>query len=52
MRWRYTTDSLYVGRGVYVGALKVRSGRALLYSDARPGDNSRVQSVGWTREQD
>ncbi|MFD8507082.1 serine hydrolase [Streptomyces sp. NPDC059687] len=52
VRWRYTTDSLYVGRGVYVGALKVRSGRALLYSDARAGDNSRVQSVGWTREQD
>jgi CubicO group peptidase (beta-lactamase class C family) len=52
LRWRYTTDALYVGRGVYVGALKVASGSTLLYSDARPGDISRVNAVGWTRRQD
>ncbi|MED7822272.1 serine hydrolase [Streptomyces chiangmaiensis] len=52
VRWRYTTDRLYAGRGVYVGALKVLSGPAVLYSDVRPGDKSRVHAVGWTRERD
>ncbi len=52
VRWRYTTDARYVGRGVYVGAQKVASRGALLYADARPADLARVTADGWTRERD
>ncbi|MCC3765308.1 serine hydrolase [Glycomyces sp. TRM65418] len=34
VRWRYTSDSFYQGRGVYVDKVKVREGRALLCEDA------------------
>ncbi|MEU6161198.1 serine hydrolase [Streptomyces sp. NPDC047130] len=52
VRWRYTTDARYVGRGVYVGAQKVTAGNSLLYADARPADLARVSADGWTRERD
>ncbi|NYV78660.1 immune inhibitor A, partial [Streptomyces sp. UH6] len=52
VRWRYTTDARYVGRGVYVGAQKVASRDTLLYADARPADLARVTADGWTRERD
>ncbi|MDH6228675.1 CubicO group peptidase (beta-lactamase class C family) [Streptomyces sp. MJP52] len=52
VRWRYTTDARYVGRGVYVGAQKVTAGDTLLYADARPADRARVTADGWTRERD
>jgi CubicO group peptidase (beta-lactamase class C family) len=34
VRWRYTSDPTYQGRGVYVDKVKVREGRALLCEDA------------------
>ncbi|MDN3242453.1 serine hydrolase domain-containing protein [Glycomyces tritici] len=34
VRWRYTSDPNYQGRGVYVEKVKVREGRALLCEDA------------------
>ncbi len=52
VRWRYTTDARYVGRGVYVGAQKAAAGDTLLYADARPADLARVTAQGWTRERD
>ncbi|MGW0608172.1 serine hydrolase [Streptomyces sp. NPDC002640] len=52
VRWRYTTDARYVGRGVYVGAQKVTAGDSLLYSDSRPADLARADADGWTRERD
>ncbi|MFJ3583142.1 serine hydrolase [Streptomyces sp. NPDC090127] len=53
LRWRYTTDQRYVGRGVYVDSVRVldASGR-LLFDDARPADASRVEAVGWTASAD
>lgn len=53
LRWRYTTDRLYVGRGVYVDGLRVldASGRRV-FEEARPADRSRIEAVGWTRSAD
>ncbi|MFF8844060.1 serine hydrolase [Streptomyces sp. NPDC015127] len=53
LRWRYTTDRLYVGRGVYVDAIRVddEHGQAL-FDEARPSDATRIEAVGWAPSQD
>ncbi|MFJ7068207.1 serine hydrolase [Streptomyces sp. NPDC101115] len=53
LRWRYTTDRRYVGRGVYVSGLRLLapSGRPL-FDEARPADRSRVEPVGWAASAD
>ncbi|GHH93545.1 serine hydrolase domain-containing protein [Streptomyces capillispiralis] len=48
LRWRYTTDRLYVGRGAYVDALRVETGDGVLFDEARPADAARVEATGWT----
>ncbi|MGW7368422.1 serine hydrolase [Streptomyces sp. NPDC054841] len=48
LRWRYTTDQLYVGRGVYVDGLRVEDGGRVLFDERRPGDAERIEAVGWT----
>ncbi|MET8176570.1 serine hydrolase [Streptomyces clavifer] len=48
LRWRYTTDQLYVGRGAYVDGLRVRDGGRTLFDGNRPGDSGRVEATGWT----
>jgi CubicO group peptidase (beta-lactamase class C family) len=52
LRWRYATDRLYVGRGVYVDALRVHDGHRLLFDDARPSDAARIVPDGWTASAD
>ncbi|WP_394428484.1 serine hydrolase [Streptomyces sp. SGAir0957] len=53
VRWRYTTDQLYVGRGVYVDGVRVTDGRrAVAFDEARPADASRIEAVGWTSSKD
>lgn len=52
LRWRYTTDRLYVGRGAYVDALRVEAAGDVLFRDARPADAARVETVGWTASAD
>ncbi|WP_405461860.1 serine hydrolase [Streptomyces sp. NBC_00101] len=52
LRWRYTTDKLYVGRGVYADALRVTDGRRALFDEGRPADAARVTTVGWTLSAD
>jgi CubicO group peptidase (beta-lactamase class C family) len=47
LRWRYTTDKLYVGRGVYVDGLRVEEGGRVLFDEAREGDSARIVAVGW-----
>ncbi|MEU6666803.1 serine hydrolase [Streptomyces sp. NPDC046727] len=47
LRWRYSTDRLYVGRGAYVDALCVEAGGAVLFDGARPADAARITAVGW-----
>ncbi|MFD7281600.1 serine hydrolase [Streptomyces sp. NPDC059862] len=52
LRWRYTTDRLYVGRGAYVDALRVEAGRTVLFDEARPADAARITATGWAASAD
>ncbi|MGW2285578.1 serine hydrolase [Streptomyces phaeochromogenes] len=52
LRWRYATDRLYVGRGVYVDAQRVADGDRVVFDEARPADAARIEAVGWTAAKD
>lgn len=52
LRWRYKTDQLYVGRGVYVDAVRVEDGNRALFDDGRHDDAARVEAAGWTLSSD
>ncbi|MDR3080523.1 MAG: serine hydrolase [Streptomyces sp.] len=52
LRWRYTTDTLYVGRGAYVDGLKVEAGGQVVFNGARPADAARIEATGWTASAD
>ena len=52
VRWRYTTDRLYVGRGAYVDGQRVDSRGRVVFDEARPGDAARVTADGWTASAD
>lgn len=52
LRWRCTTDSASVGRGVYVTGLRVDDGRRRLFDEQRPRDAARLLVRGWTRSDD
>jgi CubicO group peptidase (beta-lactamase class C family) len=47
LRWRYTTDALYEGRGVYVDGIRVTAPHRVLFDDRRPADAARVRLSGW-----
>nr|WP_153455797.1 serine hydrolase [Streptomyces smaragdinus] len=51
LRWKYSTDLRYVGRGVYVDEVRVEDG-TVLFTDARPADAARIEAVGWTASRD
>ena len=53
LRWRYTSDQLYQGRGVYVDGVRIWDTQdALLFNGERPSDAARFQSSGWIRSRD
>ncbi|MGW1953121.1 serine hydrolase [Streptomyces sp. NPDC001920] len=52
LRWRYTTDRLYVGRGAYVDGLRVDAADTVLFDEARPADAARITATGWSRSSD
>ncbi|MEV7309607.1 serine hydrolase [Streptomyces microflavus] len=52
LRWRYTTDQLYVGRGAYVDSLRVRDGGITVFDSARPRDAGRIGATGWVLSAD
>ncbi|MEV5548440.1 serine hydrolase [Streptomyces sp. NPDC052309] len=52
LRWRYSTDRLYVGRGAYVDGLRVERAGDVLFDDARPADAARVEAAGWAPSAD
>ncbi|MFE2987430.1 serine hydrolase [Streptomyces sp. NPDC059262] len=52
LRWRYATDQLYVGRGVYVDGVRVTDGRRTVFDETRPSDAARIEAVGWSRSED
>ena len=48
VRWRYTTDPLYEGRGVYVDGVRALNGSGHVVLDGeRPADAARFQADGW-----
>lgn len=47
LRWRYTSDARYSGRGVYVDGIRVQQGGRLLLS-SEFGGNDAFTAVGWT----
>lgn len=52
LRWRCTTDQLYVGRGVYVDAVRVTDGGRTVFDDSRSADAGRIDAVGWSASAD
>ncbi|WP_395358857.1 serine hydrolase [Streptomyces sp. YH02] len=53
LRWRYTTDQRYVGRGVYVDGLRLFDGAGRpVFDEARPADGARIEANGWSRSAD
>ncbi|MFF2324623.1 MULTISPECIES: serine hydrolase [unclassified Streptomyces] len=52
LRWRYATDQLYVGRGVYVDAVRVEDGNRTVFDDSRSGDAGGIEALGWTASAD
>jgi hypothetical protein len=48
IRWRYTSDALYQGRGVYVDGIRVTSQRRTVFDDSRRRDARSVQTAGWS----
>lgn len=52
LRWSYTSDPGYQGRGVYVDAIRVRRGRKVVFNGARPRDRDRFQARGWDLSRD
>jgi CubicO group peptidase (beta-lactamase class C family) len=47
LRWRYTTDARYEGRGVYVDAIRVIGPHGPLFDDRRPADAALIEPNGW-----
>jgi CubicO group peptidase (beta-lactamase class C family) len=52
LRWRYDTDGLYQGRGMYVDAVRVLGPQGVVFDDSRPGAVDRFTADGWTRSED
>lgn len=47
LRWRYSTDNAYHGRGVYVDGVTIRTPHSVIFNDRRPADAAAFQPVGW-----
>jgi CubicO group peptidase (beta-lactamase class C family) len=48
LRWRYTTDPLYEGRGVYVDGVLVTGPDGVILDGERPADAATFRSDGWS----
>ena len=52
LRWRYVTDTLYHGRGVYVDDIAVQAGDQTVFNGHRPQDAAAFQANGWVQSTD
>ncbi|MFD7119874.1 serine hydrolase [Streptomyces sp. NPDC059922] len=52
LRWRYTTDRLYGGRGAYVDGLRIEDGGRPVFDEARREDAARIEAAGWVASED
>lgn len=48
VRWRYSTDPLYEGRGVFVDGVRVQGTQGVLFNGSRPQDAARFVANGWS----
>lgn len=51
LRWRYSSDALYQGRGVYVDGIHVASRQGTVFDDSRHSDASTVHVDEWAPSQ-
>jgi Immune inhibitor A peptidase M6 len=52
LRWRYQTDALYHGRGVYVDDVRVAGPRGTVFDGERRGAERAWRASGWTPAED
>ena len=52
LRWRYATDSLYHGRGVYVDAIRVTAGSRPIFDDRAGRDAAKLVLQGFVETSD
>ncbi|SFK86461.1 serine hydrolase domain-containing protein [Streptomyces pini] len=52
LRWRYTTDARYVGRGAYVDGVRIEDGGRAVFDGSRRRDAGRVTADGWSLSAD
>ncbi len=52
LRWRYTTDTLYHGRGVYVDAVRITAGHQLIFDDRAGQDTAMLLLDGFVETTD
>jgi CubicO group peptidase (beta-lactamase class C family) len=52
LRWRYSTDAAYVGRGVYVDRVRITTAEGVLFDERRPADDARWLPDGFTKSAD
>lgn len=52
LRWRYTTDTLYHGRGVYIDAIRITAGPELIFDDRIERDTAKLVLDGFTETTD
>lgn len=53
IRWRYTSDALYQGRGVYVDGVRAWGANGgLIFNGHRPSDAALFEANGWHRSRD
>ncbi|MFI6284760.1 serine hydrolase [Streptomyces sp. NPDC051018] len=52
LRWRYTTERLATGRGVYVDSIRVEEEGRTVFDESRPRDAARVEADGWKASRD
>lgn len=52
VRWRYSTDAAYVGRGVYVDRVRITAAEGVLFDERRPADDARWLPDGFAKSAD
>jgi hypothetical protein len=52
VRWQYTTDNAYHGRGVYLDAIRVRDRYGVAFDERRPDDAATITAFGFMASAD
>jgi CubicO group peptidase (beta-lactamase class C family) len=52
VRWHYSTDNLYHGRGVYLDGISVHDRDGLAFDERRPSDAAAIAAVGFAPSTD